>query len=259
MMLSITSEIKALAKQEGVNLIGVAPARGWKEIARGYKPTDVLSDARTVIVMANQTPDRIIEEGKPSEKENAGAVAREKADRAGAKIVGVLIKNGYFGVPVEPYACPLGDLPSAYRTPEFLGAFERHPSQREHLRGEIPLKYAAYKAGLGVIGKSSLLITPQYGPRVHLAAIVTNAALAADKPMDVDFCGGCSECERVCIGKSIQEGRYDPDKCWRAEWELGVPIPGYAFKICLAACMRYCPVWMLKEKYRPSRAQIKPS
>jgi len=54
MMGNLTSEIKTLAKREGLSLIGVAAAEGWK-VARGHRPKDVLSDAKTVIVMVMQS------------------------------------------------------------------------------------------------------------------------------------------------------------------------------------------------------------
>ncbi|HJX24437.1 MAG TPA: hypothetical protein VJ574_08575, partial [Candidatus Bathyarchaeia archaeon] len=224
---------------------------GWK-VASGHRPKDVLSDAKSVIVMAMQMPDKAIDEASVGERENIGMAVEREMDRVGAKIMDLLMKKGYIGIPIEYVRFPLGVVPLPYRTPEYFRAFAKHPSHKEQLRGVIPLKYAATKAGLGVIGKSSLLITPQYGPRVRLAAIVTNAPLVPDTPLDVDFCGGCVVCERVCVGKAFHEGRHDPELCWRAEWDLGEPLPGLPFKVCTALCVKLCPVGKLKEKYRPS-------
>jgi epoxyqueuosine reductase len=256
-MRDLTTEIKALAKREGLSLIGIAPAKGWK-VASGHRPKDMLSDAKSVVVMAMQMPDKAIDEAPVGERENIGVAVEKEMDRIGAKIMEVLMKKGYIGIPIEYVHFPLGAVPLPYRTPEYFRAFAKHPSHKEQLRGDIPLKYAATKAGLGVIGKSSLLITPQYGPRVRLAAVVTNAPLVADKPLRLDFCGRCAVCERVCVGKAFHEGRHDPEMCWRAEWDLGEPLPGLPFKVCPALCVKLCPVGRLKEKYRPlARAPVK--
>jgi len=247
-MEDLTLEIKALAKGEGMNLVGIASTKGW-EAFRGHKPTDVFPKAKSVIVLVVQTPDWVIERGNIKEREDAGADAERVMEHAGAKISSHLLKRGYLGVPIKSNAFPLGLTPILYRTPEYFSALEKQPFHREYLRGQISLVYAAQKAGLGVAGKNGLLLTHQYGPRVHIGAIVTNAFLNPDKPQTKDFCRKCLVCESICIGGSIKNGHQDPDKCWRAEWEKGEPIPGLPFKACPAPCLKNCPVGKLKEKY----------
>jgi epoxyqueuosine reductase len=142
---------------------------------------------------------------------------------------------------------PIGVVPPPYRTPEYFRAFAKHPSHKEQLRGVIPLKYAAQMAGIGAIGKSSLLITPRYGPSVRLSAIVTNAPLVPDKPLNEDFCQGCTVCEDVCIAEAFREGRHDSELCWRGNWELGDHVPGKPYTVCAAPCVKFCPARKLKD------------
>lgn len=84
-------------------------------------------------------------------------------------------------------------------------------------------KLAANLAGLGWIGKSCLLITPENGPRVRWTTILTNAPLnPLDKPMK-NQCGDCRECVDICPVKAFtgsnfnkdedREIRYDARKC----------------------------------------------
>jgi epoxyqueuosine reductase len=49
--------------------------------------------------------------------------------------------------------------------------------------GLISLKYAAYQAGLGIIGENTPLITPKYGNMVWLGAISTSAEFEPDPIM----------------------------------------------------------------------------
>ncbi len=60
-------------------------------------------------------------------------------------------------------------------------------------------KAVAHLAGIGWIGKNRLLITPERGPRVALAAVLTDAPLppTADKPME-NRCGTCTRCIDIC-------------------------------------------------------------
>jgi epoxyqueuosine reductase QueG len=65
------------------------------------------------------------------------------------------------------------------------------------LEGAISHKLSAHLSGLGWIGKSCLLITPEFGPRVRYATILTNAPLEPGKPLE-NRCGECQNCVDTC-------------------------------------------------------------
>ena len=84
-------------------------------------------------------------------------------------------------------------------------------------------KLSAHLAGLGWIGKNCLLITPDMGPRVRWATVLTDAALAmTGRPMD-ERCGECRDCVDICpvkafTGQPFRAGeprdvRFDARKC----------------------------------------------
>jgi epoxyqueuosine reductase QueG len=64
-------------------------------------------------------------------------------------------------------------------------------------------KMAATSAGLGWIGKNGLLISTDYGPRLSLATVLTDAPLDADLPMEHSLCGGCTLCVDHCPSRAI--------------------------------------------------------
>lgn len=68
---------------------------------------------------------------------------------------------------------------------------------RTRLVGVFSHKLAAHLAGLGWIGKSALLITPEHGPRVRWGTVLTDAPLDTGTPMD-EMCRGCDECVKGC-------------------------------------------------------------
>ncbi|MCK9565162.1 MAG: hypothetical protein M0Q43_03825 [Methanothrix sp.] len=59
-------------------------------------------------------------------------------------------------------------------------------------------KLAAHMAGLGWIGKSCLLITPEAGPRVRWASVLTDAPMKATGYAMAERCGECRKCVDVC-------------------------------------------------------------
>ncbi|MBR2028474.1 MAG: epoxyqueuosine reductase [Oscillospiraceae bacterium] len=71
---------------------------------------------------------------------------------------------------------------------------------------------AAVKAGLGVKGANSLLITPKYGSFVFIGEIVTDmeteTVLCTDKG-----CLNCGLCTKACPGGALCSGFVDKEKC----------------------------------------------
>jgi len=66
------------------------------------------------------------------------------------------------------------------------------------LVGEFSHKMAAHLSGLGWIGKSCLLITPEIGPRIRFATLLTNAPLEPTKRVLKKGCGSCTKCVDIC-------------------------------------------------------------
>lgn len=111
--------------------------------------------------------------------------------------------------------------------------------------GVFSHKLAANLAGLGWIGKSCLLITPDYGPRIRLATILTDAPLKASS-MISSKCGNCMECVNICPAKAFtgasfnplepREARFNPnlhrDYSKKREEKLGEGICGLCVYIC---------------------------
>jgi len=86
------------------------------------------------------------------------------------------------------------------------------PYQIEY--GGALLKDAAHLAGLGVIGKNNLLVTPQFGTRVRLRGIFMEAALEATGPLDFNPCQGCDRpCHRSCPRGAFRSGAFERSRC----------------------------------------------
>ncbi|MDE5419375.1 tRNA epoxyqueuosine(34) reductase QueG [Labilibaculum sp. DW002] len=63
----------------------------------------------------------------------------------------------------------------------------------------------ARKAGLGWIGKNSLLLNRKIGSFLFLGELLIDMELEYENPIYQDFCGGCSKCIRSCPTGAITE------------------------------------------------------
>ena len=75
-------------------------------------------------------------------------------------------------------------------------------------------KRYAVEAGLGWIGRQSLLVTPQFGTFVLLGEVVMTAECDEyDKPLETVGCGECRRCVDACPNGAVKERHIDTSRC----------------------------------------------
>jgi epoxyqueuosine reductase len=118
----------------------------------------------------------------------------------------------------------------------------------------LPEKEIAFRAGLGVQGRNSLLIIPGGGSLFVLGGIVfpegfAGIAESAPSPAGAgSLCGNCDACVRACPTGAIREnGRVDRELCIQAYTAEERPVPpevrgkwGITLYGC-AVCQNVCP------------------
>jgi len=132
------------------------------------------------------------------------------------------------------------------------------PYQIEY--GGAFLKDSAALAGLGVIGKNNLLVTPQFGPRLRLRGMFMEAEMEPTGPISgFDPCATCDRpCHRACPRDAFRSGKFERALCKQEQDQrdvdfevldgslMGIDEPTNVTAYC-RACELACPVARDKE------------
>ena len=76
----------------------------------------------------------------------------------------------------------------------------------------MPEVRCAVSAGLGVLGRNNLFISPEYGSWMFLGEVVTDKYFPPAEPKE-SLCIGCSECEKKCPVGAITGAGIEKEKC----------------------------------------------
>ena len=79
------------------------------------------------------------------------------------------------------------------------------PSQMTQFVPDFSHRYGAIAAGLGRVGWSGNLLTPEYGAAVILGTVLTSAELKSDPLLERNPCDGCKLCVAVCPVEMIEK------------------------------------------------------
>jgi epoxyqueuosine reductase len=219
---ALTRKLEEFARNYGADLFGVADLEPAREFISGQEnfPPDRFPRAVSVGMPLN---DMIVESHSPEEARRDSLywfhvykVVTPALDLLGYRISKWLNEQGFSTFPI-PCSTPYN--------------FNK-------LEGIISHKLVAHLAGLGWIGKSCLLLTDRYGPRVRFVTVLTDAPLQTGSPMDKP-CGKCPVCVDVCPVQAVtgtefraqdpRQVRFDAPKCseYRKEHPCG---------LCVSSC-----------------------
>ena len=105
-------------------------------------------------------------------------------------------------------------------------------------RSVISQKHAAQAAGLGTIGRHSLLITPEFGSMVWLGAVLCEQELESDE-LKEPVCNNCNACVNICPVNALEHFELDQQACW--DYAFGDDKATKSWVISCHKCRDICP------------------
>ena len=182
-------EIAGKAAEFGAALVGIAPVSRWEEadeVPADYRPKAIWAAVQSVIVVAVPMLLPVIESTPSINYQEMYDTSNRLLDEISFRLATWLTQQGHASVcmPRDGYA----NLEILLNNP--FASFSH--------------TYAAKYAGLGTIGLSRNLLTPDYGPRLRLNSVLTAAVLPGDPLQPTDLCNTCKLCERTCPTGAIR-------------------------------------------------------
>ena len=223
-----TVAVKGRAAELGFDAVGVASlersAHGdeldqW--LAAGYAgsmaylhrqadkrkhPARIMPDARVAVVTLTNYFHGSTDPGrKPGDPGNPGLAPGVNAPASAGRVAQYAWSTDYhtvIGRRLEQLATAVREIAPGARTRCYVDA------------GPVPERELAQRAGLGWIGKNTMLIHPAIGSFTFIGVIFTDAELVPDLPFEADRCGTCRRCLDACPTAAFVESRVlDARRC----------------------------------------------
>jgi len=202
---NITDEVKTYVIGEGAEIVGVAPVGRFGEAPAGHRPEDILPAAKSVVVYGFPMLESTFVSPNPRVYGLRYNQLREMSQNSGYKVCRFLERRGHYAVNL-PGTAPL-------------------TLKDRILFADFSYRHAAVQAGLGEIGWNQLLLTPRYGPRIYLMAVITTAELTPDPLFQGTLClrDKCNLCVEQCPQRALVPGQpTNTSKCTSRPGQFGL-------------------------------------
>lgn len=214
-------EVKEQAKRLGADLVGICLAQTLNESPPDPKwpqiPERIWKNCRSVVVLAKRIPWGMFQAEGELARQSTPQMVMNRLDNIALDLVYYVENSGFHGVPF-----------SQQQTDSAL---------KRGTYGPLSLRHLAVEAGLGTLGLNLILLTPEYGPRVYVTAILTDAEIEPDRCQEKKLCPGasCGRCLLVCPGDAIGHWGLDKRRCSAHAQQHGVSaLLSYLDKVAAA-------------------------
>ena len=204
-------QVKEAALRLGADIVGIGSIDRWKDAPAQMDPKLIMPRAKSIIAMGFRVCRgslRGIEEGTYFSNYSAmgyGGITYVYMPMTVINLCRMIEDEGYEAIPMGHQSDwraidNEGFLKERFSRPVEPG--KPYPDIMVHLR------IAGYLCGLGEIGYSKMLLTPEFGPRVRIGIVITELELEPDPIMEPGtLCNKCMACVRECPGQCIPKDR----------------------------------------------------
>ena len=234
---TLSEELRDYALSLGAELYGVASAADYAtEFPEKPQPTRFVPDAQAVVVIGLPFEPGTMATVLSPELAGLTTKAADNVGAAGVQPAGA--ERFFLAEENDTIRRELGLI--GYKLSKELrrqgyAALHLPPSKQNGRFRTAPFYHmpAMYLAGMGTLGLNCSILTPEFGPRVFVTSIITNAPLMSGKPLEEEVCIKCDKCVKACpIGAIDGVGWKNPFAC--------------ASYGCCSTCIAICPVGEVK-------------
>lgn len=215
--------IKAIFMDAGADVCGIANVEAFCETPKDFHPASIYPACQSVIVFAKAIPKGAALVSPRIVYQQYNALGLVELDRI-AYMAASRMEAEYRDAIVVPIPA---DGPYEYWIPEMKEG-----------RGILSMKHAAVLAGIGTLGKSTLLLNRRFGNRLSIGAVLTNLDLPSDPPAENICIDGCRICVDGCPVHAIDEQGVNQLLC--RQYAYGTNSRGFDVTNC-NACRVKCP------------------
>ena len=215
-------EVKAQAMKLGADLCGVASVERFAGAPPGHRPQDIYPDCRSVIVLAQRIPVGLLYAKSCVPYTQTNRLVNQQLDELGIALGLALEDRGMRAVPL-----PCDDH------------YEHWEADKLYGMGLLSMRHAGHLAGLGVLGRNTLLKNDRFGNMIKIGAILVDASLEPDPMATYDGCPPhCRLCIDACPAQAL-DGKTVDQKLCRTSSSF-VNEKGFHLTKC-NTCRRVCP------------------
>lgn len=196
----MTEELKKFFLQNHIPVFGIAKSSSLENEPLGYRPSDTLASAKSILCLGIPVPRGIFKSEERSEWMywRAANIYYRNIDGVLMRVCNIIEEKDEIAVPV-------------------FGCFPYDMKRKGDFWGYLSLVRMGEAVGIGKIGKNGLLFHSKYGPRLLLNGIVTTASFSNIALPEKDEKGcpeECFVCQERCPVKAIDKsGKVDRVAC----------------------------------------------
>lgn len=214
--------VKSLARECGADLCGIASVERFHDTPPGFHPKDIFTDCQSVIVLAKAALASAIRADSVIPYSHCNEVLTEMHDWILFQFGLKLERRGVCVVPV-----PVDD------------PYLFWDSDRLEGRGILSLRHAGMLAGLGTLGRNTLLKNREWGNMIRLGAVLADIPLEPDPIVTEPACPSrCRICLEACPAGALDGDTVDQKKC-RIQSQT-TTVRGFRIIQC-NICQKVCP------------------
>lgn len=211
--------VKEIMKTLGADLCGIASIDRFENAPEGFHPLDVFPSCKSVISFACRFPVGALYCESHIPYTRIRNTITPKMDMIALNFCAEMERHGVMCVPIPTNESQWDEKTNRWRS-------------------IVSQKHVAQAAGLGTIGRHSLLITPEFGSMVWLGAVLCAEAFEPDV-LKEPICNQCNLCVEICPVHALDDAQVNQQACW--DYAFGEDERTHTWRIACHKCRDVCP------------------